>query len=209
MVHLFQRDESKCAKMKETIQENLGVIEGTTAIGADGREALSKHWVAALVQVRNEKAVGKKLTDLKIENYVATQWEIHQWSDRKKKVEQVVIPMIVFIHTDKVSERKIITYSFIHKLLSYPGKRTPAIIPDVQIERLKFMLKQSEISIELRNQIFKTGETVRIVRGPLKDLEGELCRVDADKPMVAVQIDCLGYACVSVSKNDLMIVTKK
>ena len=99
-VHLFQRDESKCAKMKETIQENLGVIEGTTAIGADGREALSKRWVAALVQVRNEKAVGKKLTDLKIENYVATQWEIHQWSDRKKKVEQVVIPMIVFIHTD-------------------------------------------------------------------------------------------------------------
>ena len=48
--------------MKETIQENLGVIEGTTAIGADGREALSKRWVAALVQVRNEKAVGKKLT---------------------------------------------------------------------------------------------------------------------------------------------------
>ena len=90
--------------MKETIQENLGVIEGTTAIGADGREALSKRWVAALVQVRNEKAVGKKLTDLKIENYVATQWEIHQWSDRKKKVEQVVIPMIVFIHTDKVVE---------------------------------------------------------------------------------------------------------
>lgn len=194
--------------MKTSSGDNLQVIEGTTANGADGREALPKHWIAALVQVRNEKAVGKKLNDLKIENYVPTQWEIHQWSDRKKKVEQVVIPMIVFIHTDKPTERRLITYSFILKLLTYPGTRTPAIIPDEQINRLMFMLKHSESLIEMRDQVFKTGETVRIVRGPLKGLEGELCRVESDRPMVAVQLECLGYACVNVSKNDLMVVTK-
>ena len=71
---------------------------GLTVNGTDDREARSKRWVAALVQVRSEKAVGKKLESLGIENWVPTQMEIHQWSDRKKKIERVVIPMIVFIH---------------------------------------------------------------------------------------------------------------
>ena len=91
----------------------------TTVEGTDGREALPKRWIAALVKVRSEKAVGKKLLDLQIENYVPTQWEIHQWSDRRKKVERVVIPMVVFIHAEKGAEKRLITYSFIHKLLSY------------------------------------------------------------------------------------------
>ena len=34
---------------------------GSTVNGTDDREARSKRWVAALVQVRNEKAVGKKV----------------------------------------------------------------------------------------------------------------------------------------------------
>lgn len=180
----------------------------TPVNGTDGREALPKHWIAALVKVRNEKAVGKKLKDLHIENYVPTQLEYHQWSDRKKKVERIVIPMIVFVRTDKVTEKQLITYSFINKILSYPGQRNFAAIPDNQIERLKFMLKQSEALIEMHDRIFKTGEFVRIVRGPLKDLEGELCRVQAEKPMVAVQIECLGYACVCIEKSDIMVIKK-
>jgi len=171
--------------------------------GTDDREAHPKHWVAALVQIRSEKAVGKKLTELNVENYVPTQWEYHQWSDRKKKVERVIIPMIVFIRTDKKTIRSLITYSFIHKLISYPGKNTPAIIPDRQVEQLKFMLKQSEALIEMHQHVFCTGEKVRIARGPLKGLEGEICRVEADKPVLAVQIDCLGYACVSIDKSDI------
>lgn len=174
--------------------------------GTDDREAHPKHWVATLVQIRCEKAVAKKLKSLHIESYVPTQWEIHQWSDRKKKVERVVIPMIVFVHTDKQNQKKLITHSFINKVLSYPGQATPAIIPDSQIESLKYMLRQSDAPVEMREHVFKTGETVRIIRGPLKDLEGELCRVDADRPMVAVQIECLGYACVSIDKSDLLVL---
>ena len=179
----------------------------TPVDGTDDREAHPKHWIAALVQIRSEKAVGKRLQDLGIEHYVPTQWEYHQWSDRRKRVERVVIPMVIFIRTDKETEKRLITYSFIHKLLSYPGKREPACIPDHQLDSLKLMLRQTEEQIEMRHTVFKTGETVRIMRGPLKDLEGELCRVDADRPMVAVQIECLGYACVSIEKTDLMVIS--
>lgn len=65
------------------------------------------------------------------------------------------------------------------------------------------MLGQSETSVEMRDHVFKTGDHVRIARGPLKGMEGELCRVDDGKTMVSVQIDCLGYACVSVEMGEL------
>lgn len=36
---------------------------------------------------------------LGVENYVAIQKEEHQWSDRKKKIDRIVIPIIV-IHIE-------------------------------------------------------------------------------------------------------------
>ncbi|MBQ8673718.1 MAG: UpxY family transcription antiterminator, partial [Bacteroides sp.] len=139
--------EANCA-LQHT--DSVPVVNGTT-----DREALPKHWVATLVQSCCERSVSKKLDGLKIENYVPSQWEYRQWSDRKKKVERMVIPMIVFIHADKPTIKRLITYTFINKVLSYPGERQPAIIPDQQIDHLKFMLKQSEAPIEMHEQVFK------------------------------------------------------
>lgn len=168
-----------------------------------GREAHPVRWVAALVPMCMEKKVGDRLRKLGIENYVPTQMEVHQWSDRKKKVERVVIPMVVFVRADATTERNLRTQSFIRKILTYPGQKVAAVIPDVQIERLKYMLKQADSPVELMKGNLQVGDRVRIVRGALKGLEGELCRSVSEKSMVAIRIDGLGYACVSVSVKDL------
>ena len=170
------------------------------------REAHSERWVAALVQMCTEKKVGDRLTKLGIENYVPTQTEIHQWSDRKKKIERVVIPMVVFVRADEATERILCMQSFIRKILTYPGQTAAAVIPDDQIERLKFMLKQSDSPVELMPENLRVGDRVRIVRGALQGLEGELCKSVPEKSMVAIRIDGLGYACVSVSLGDLEII---
>ena len=178
-------------------------IDKSFAYGTNDREAHPKYWIAVLVQMNAEKKVGEKLSKIKIENYVPTQQEVHLWSDRKKKIDRIVIPMIVFICTDEKTEKQIRNFSFIYKILSYPGHKETAIIPKIQIERLKFMLKHAESEVQLKENIFSVGETVRIGRGPLKGLEGELCNVTENNPMVAIRIDCLGYACVNVSKTDI------
>ena len=72
-----------------------------------------------------------------------------------------------------------------------------------QSSRLKFMLKQADSPVELMAGNLQVGDRVRIVRGALKGLEGELCRSVSEKSMVAIRIDGLGYACVSVSVKDL------
>lgn len=171
------------------------------------REAHTKRWIAALVQSCLEKKVGERLDKLGVENYIPTQTEIRQWSDRKKKVERIVIPMIVFIHTDEMTERRLRMQTYIRKILSYPGQWQAAVIPDEQIDRLKFMLRHAETSVELLEQSLQVGEAVRVARGPLKGLEGEVCQVRTDKPMVAIRIDCLGYACVSIDRSDIEIMT--
>ena len=193
-----------CNKMAQTEMLHEKHLVSTVNV-TDDREAYPKRWVAALVQVHSERSVSKRLQALGLESWVPTQSEIHQWSDRRKKVERVVIPMIVFIHVQESDIKPLAYHSFIHKLLSNPGQRTPAIIPDAQIESLRFMLGQSEAQVEIRERILRTGDHVRIVRGPLKGLEGELCKVEDGKPRVAVRVDCLGYACISIDKADLVV----
>ena len=132
---------------------NDSVVNVTT-----DREAHPKRWIAALVQMHTERKVGAKLNKINIENYVATQQEIRQWSDRKKKIERVVIPMVVFIRTDENTEKQIRTFSFIYKILSYPGQKSSAIIPDQQIEQLKLC---SNMPIPMFNSTTKDSRLVR------------------------------------------------
>ena len=181
-----------------THSDSVPVVSVTT-----DREAHPERWVAALVQMCTEKKVGDRLMKLGIENYVPTQTEIHQWSDRKKKVERVVIPMVVFVRADEATERELRMQSFIRKILTYPGQTAAAVIPDDQIDRLKFMLKQADSPVELMPENLRVGDRVRIARGALKGLEGELFKSVPEKSMVAIRVDGLGYACVSVSVGDL------
>ena len=192
--------------MKTNVYSSESELESIVPVTTD-REAHPKRWIAVLVQMCMEKKVGGRLTKLGIENYVPTQTEIRQWSDRKKKVERVVIPMVVFVHTDEKTERTLRMHSFIRKILTYPGQTTAAVIPDDQIDRLKFMLRQSDSPVEMMEQHLQVGDKVQIVRGALQGLEGELYK-NVDKSMVAIHIEALGYACVSVSVEDIEIINK-
>ena len=174
--------------------------------GTNEGVAYPKFWTAVLVQMNTEKRVADKLNRLGIENFVPVQTEIRQWSDSKKKIDKVVIPMVVFVRIDKKTERILRTYSFIYKFISYPGQKEAAIIPEDQIDALKTMLNQSEASVEVCESVLKLGDVVEIIHGPLKGLIGELCYVEQEKPMVALRIDCLGYACVNVNRSEIKII---
>lgn len=171
--------------------------------GTNEGEAHPKFWTAILVQMNTEKSVGERLNRLGVTNYIATQTQIHRWSDRRKKIDKVVIPMVVFVHIDKKTEKFLRSLSFIYKFISYPGAKEAAVIPDSQINDLKFMLNNSDNDVEINPSALTPGDKVEIVRGPLKGLVGELCYVTNEKPMVAIRIECLGYACVNVSKADI------
>lgn len=184
-------------------KSNLNSCGESFVNGTNDREAHPKYWIAALVQMNCERKSADKLTTLGISNYVPTQTEIHQWSDRKKKFERIVIPMVVFVLVDKEIEKSLITYSFIYKFISYPGQKEAAVIPNEQIEKLKFMLNNADSNVEVSDSVYEVGEEVEIVRGPLKGFSGELCYFEKGKPKVGIYLELLGYAGVSVDINDV------
>ena len=156
-----------------------------------------KHWLAAYVRLHHEKKTRDRLLSMGIECFLPVQEEIHQWSDRRKKVELIVLPMIIFVRVD-VSERALpLSLSAVLRYMVLRGESTPAIIPDAQMERFRFMLDYSDEAIELCASSLVPGEWVRVIKGPLTGLEGELLTMNG-KSKVAVQIDLLGVAQVNI-----------
>lgn len=63
-------------------------------------------------------------------------------------------------------------------------------IPDEQIEKLKFLLHNADAKVTIAENL-KVGDRVRLVRGPMKGLGGELIHIEENKPIVAIRIDGL------------------
>lgn len=162
------------------------------------REAYPKHWIAAYVQMNCEKKVAAKLNNLGFETYLPIQKEERRWSDRKKVIDRIVIPMVVFVRVGIENIQSIRRLSFVHKLGSYPGSKEIATpIPDEQINQLKFLLSNAESEVSIISDI-KVGDEVRIIKGPLKGIKGVLCMMNTQISKIAIRIDCLGYASVSI-----------
>lgn len=175
--------------------------------GTNDREAYPKRWIAVLVQVNCENKAATRLGKVGYETYIPTQQEVRQWSDRKKKVDRLIMPMVVFVRATVREEEWLRDQSYIHKLLALPGsdedkKKFATPIPDNQIERLKFLLKNAETEVSIVSD-FKVGDSVRVTSGPLKGLEGVVSAADEKSSIVGVLIDGLGYACVKILKGCL------
>lgn len=154
-------------------------------------------WLAAYVRLHHEKKTRDRLTAMGIECFLPIQEEIHQWSDRRKKVERVVIPMMIFVRVSLEERALPLSLSAVSRYLVLRGESTPAIIPDKQMEKFKFMLDYSETAVELSTTPLAPGETVEVIKGPLKGLKGELVTING-KSKVAIRLDMLGCAQVDM-----------
>lgn len=175
----------------------------------DGREALPKFWIAVYTRPRSEKKVSKELSKLGIDNYVPTQTILRQWSDRKKKVDIVVIPNIVFVHLTNETIQLVKRHPLIVKIINFPGQRTFGIIPESQIERLKYMLNEADLPITFVSTEYQIDNIVRVKRGHLKGLIGAVERISTNKSRLIVSVDMLGGAMVEIDNSDLEIISKE
>ena len=189
------------------VESTICQVSGSFVNGTNDREACPKRWIAVLVQVNCEKKTALRLGKVGYETYIPTQQEVHQWSDRKKKVDRLIMPMVVFVRATVREEEWLRDQSYIYKLLALPGsdedkKKFASPIPDYQIDRLKFLLENAETEVTIVSK-FNVGDSVSVASGPLKGLEGIVCEADEKSSIVGIQIDGLGYACVKIAKNYL------
>lgn len=190
--------------MMETCKAEQSLCDDSLAIENSTPQVPAKYWVAALVKMNTEKKVSARLTQLGYHNYVPTQTVLRQWSDRKKKIDRIIIPMVIFILVDKEQYLSLRRSSIVYKFISYPGQKEAAVIPNEQIEKLKFMLHNADSAVQFSaDAVYEIGEEVEIVRGPLQGLYGELCYTQKGNPMLGIYVKLLGYSYVSVDIKDV------
>ena len=156
-----------------------------------------KRWLVALVRVSHEKKTSERLSKMGIENFLPVQQEVHQWSDCRKVVERVLLPMMIFVHVDLYEQKEVLTLGSISRYMVLRGESTPAVIPDEQMARFRFMLDYSEEAVCMNDTPLARGEKVRVIKGPLSGLVGELVTVGG-KSKIAVRLNMLGCACVDM-----------
>lgn len=183
-----------------------------SAVGVAGSK-----WFVAIVHFHTEKQSAEKLNKMGVETYLPTQQEIRVWKNgRKAKVDRIVIPSTVFIHCTEAKRRELVKLPFLYRFLTNKAgaagesSRKPiAVISDNEINRLKFMLGQSDVPVEITERPYRVGNKVRVIRGGLKGLEGEVFEMDAVKSEVIVVLETLGCARLVIETKNIEIVENR
>lgn len=168
-------------------------------------------WFIAVVNNRSEKKNAERLAKMGIENYVPMQEEFRVWSNGKRvKVERVVIPSKIFIRCTEHDRREIVKLPFIFRFMTNAAGESKndankplAVVPDKELEQLKFMLGVPEAKVGFTERFVK-GDKIEVRRGPFKGLIGVvLADVESETSHLYIDINCLGSAYVEIDSKDV------
>lgn len=182
----------------------------TVPLGVGGAVGVEKRcWFVAIVKNNTEKMAYERLSKAGYESYLATQTLFRVWKNGKRaKIDRVVLPTLVFVRCTEQERRQIVALPYISRFMTNKasGNSTAkplAVIPDRQIEVLRFMLGQSDVPVTMTERSYRKGDRVRVARGKLCGLEGEVVTTDDGQSELVVRIDILGCAKVLISAIDI------
>lgn len=136
--YFFLRDNKPKLSLSYDMADFQELRSVSPVVGTDDREARPKFWIALYTRPRSEKKVKEILDKMGIETYLPIQKQMRQWSDRKKLVDVVVIPMTIFVNLSKKKIPLIINHPLNLRPFAFPGSKDIAKIPVNQIDLLKF-----------------------------------------------------------------------
>lgn len=193
--------------------ETNSVVTVSSGVGSAVGVAKS-NWFVAVVKNNTEKAVLDRLLKLGYECYVPIQKEMRIWRNGKRAmIDRVVIPSLVFIRCTETVRREVVSLPFIIRFLTNRAGSSPeglskplAIIPDSQIKNLQFMVGNSDTPVAFAPYIYKQGDKIRVIRGNLKGLEGEVRVIDDRHSELSVVIGLLGSAKLTIDTVDVELI---
>ena len=144
------------------------------------RSGTASAWYALYTRPRHEKKVERQLKERGIESYLPLKKTLHQWSDRKKWVEEPLFRCYVFVRTaDRDRMRSLHTYGSV-RFVSFDGK--PAVVRDEEIHTIKCILREMPTSESYPD--VTVGDVVEIVHGPLTGMRGKLEEIRSGRRLI-------------------------
>ena len=131
-----------------------------------------EQWYAVHTKARHEKRIAARLGGKGFVVFLPAVTQVHQWSDRRQRIELPLFPSYLFLRIGSLSEVRLLFFQTpgVIGLVGDHGKGIP--IPDYQIEEIKHLLERKVPFAE--HPFLKVGQRVRVVGGPLDGIEGIL-----------------------------------
>lgn len=139
-------------------------------------------WYAIRTRSRHEKLVARQLEFQGIQSFLPVVNKIHQWSDRRKEVQEPLFSGYAFVHLDHSSSDRgrVLRTQGVVNFVGVQGIGIP--IPDQEIENINTLLG-SQVSYQER-PFLHVGQRVRVCGGALDGLEGILTAENNDRSVV-------------------------
>ena len=152
-------------------------------------------WYAVYTAPRAEKKVSERFSQEEIEHYLPIQTVKRRWSDRIKEVQVPVVNGYIFVRIPTTDFTKV---TRVYGALAFIKEQgLPVAIPDIQLDRLRFMVEHSEEPVEYTQENYEHGESIRICKGPLEGMMGELIEMKG-KSKVLIRLERFGCAITTV-----------
>lgn len=137
------------------------------------------NWYALYTKPRNEKKVAQKLEQLGIVVFCPIITKIKQWSDRKKKVQEPLLPSYVFVQIEEAKRKDVFQVDGVVQYVYWLGK--PAIIKSSEIDALKTQLLQPDPIVNIELKAYRLNQTIQIEDGPFKGQDAIVEKISPNK----------------------------
>jgi transcription antitermination factor NusG len=156
--------------------------QGSLAIPPIALAPDGSSWYAIQTMARHEKRVNSQLQEKGIFTFLPLLQEVHQWSDRRRKVEVPLFNCYTFVRVVPTVENRVKVLSTSGALSFVGNERLGTPIPDEEIGSLRTAIRE-KIPYALHPYV-SVGKRVRIRGGSLDGVEGILVGQGADQSLV-------------------------
>lgn len=169
-------------------------------------ERQMSYWYVAKTRHGAELGVRNRLSTLGVESFVPTR--MRRSARGKGTVEEPVLMNFVFIHTTRSNALDLIHFQGVKADYMFDcATRQLMTVPDKQMEDFQRVLNASLKEGGLMDTPLELGEWVRVVRGPLRGVEGTVLELQGRFYVVVSLMNCL-YARARVPRAWLEKIEK-
>ena len=132
-------------------------------------------WYAVQTSYRSEQRVAQALTTKGLNTYLPLLRVVRQWTDRKKTIDVPAFSGYLFVNYEPTLRNRVKVLETNGVVRMVGGNHSPSPIPVEEIEVVRRTLS-SGVACD-RCDALTPGAKVRVVRGPLAGVQGQLVRI--------------------------------
>lgn len=185
--------------------KDVVIPKSSSVNGTDDREAYKKYWFVVETRMNQERKVRDYLENIGVECFLPSQMVKREWKHRTKMIEQLLIPMKVFVNIGTHQKMSVLKINSPVRFMYDRSRASSVVIPDFQMSQFMMMLKSSEYPVKLCDLDIEPGVRIRVLRGSLAGLEGTFLSQDG-RSKVKVEMSILGSVYVEIPFEDIEVL---